>query len=133
MITEATIFPGDQITACGFTFTVWSILYQDCCPSHHDVEFIDDSGKYHHWEEDYDGGHVIRSGKPGLYYRETSGATDDFVIACIMQQQTGPGFTAKIMYQSGPDIFLGYHDTEKNALDAIRKYSETYGYNWKEM
>lgn len=127
------IFPGDQISAMGHTFSVWSILYQDHIDGMYDVEFIDDQDRYHHWKECFDGGQVIRSGEPGSYYRETSGTAGRPVIACIRPRRVGKGYTAKIIYRDGPEVFLGSHGTIEDALAEINRYSTTYRYCWKEM
>lgn len=124
------IHPGDQITALGITATVWSILYQDHCGGTYDVEFIDDQDRYHHWKECYDGGTVTRSGEPGTYYRETSGAYGMSMIARIRFRRNGIGCTATIIRRD-TDIWLGSFRTGKDALQAIHRYDNTL--TWKEM
>ena len=125
------IHPGDQITALGLTFTVWSILYQDHCGGTYDVEFIDDQDRYHHWKECHDGGTVTRSGEPGTYYRETSGAAGADMIARIHPRRNGIGCTATIIKRGGPDVWLGSFRTEEDALKALQY--QTSPLVWKEM
>ena len=129
----APVIPGDQISALGHTFTVWSILYQDRIDDIYDVEFIDDQDRYHHWKQAEDGGQVIRSGECGAYFRETSGAAGLPVIACIRPRRRGPGYTAKIIYRAGPEIFLGSRSTYEGALEEINRYGASHGLCWKEM
>lgn len=131
MITREKINPGDQITALGHTFTVWSILYQDCCGGDYDVEFIDDRDRYHHWKEEYDGGTITRSGEPGDYFRETSGAAGTQMIARIRPRRHGIGYTASIIHRDGTSIWLGSFRTEDDALCAIRYHDSTLA--WKAM
>lgn len=51
---------GDLISALGNTYRVGHIIYQDCYDGNYDVEFLDDTGGYHHWKSLFDGGHVIK-------------------------------------------------------------------------
>lgn len=51
---------GDLISALGYTYKVGHIIYQDCYDGNYDVEFLDDTGGYHHWKSLFDGGHVIK-------------------------------------------------------------------------
>ena len=125
------IRPGDQITALGMTFTVWSILYQDHYDDAYDVEFIDDQDRYHHWKECEDGGTVTRSGEPGTYYRETSGAAGAAMIARVHPRRNGIGCTATIIKRNGPSVWLGSFRTEEDALKSIRQYDSSLA--WKEM
>lgn len=127
------VIPGDQISALGYTFTVWSILYQDRCDGIYDVEFIDDQDRYHHWKQAEDGGAVTRSGEPGIYFRETSGAAGRPVIACIRPRRVGRGYTSRIIYRDGPEIWLGSSSTYDSALKEIRRYGSTHRLEWKEM
>ena len=131
MDTSTKIYPGDQISALGHTFTVWSILYQDHLDGAYDVEFIDDHDRYHHWKECYDGGTVIRSGMPGTYYRETSGAAGCDMIAYVHPRRSGIGCTATIIKRDGPDVWLGSFRTEEDALKALR--NQTSPLVWREM
>ena len=129
------VFPGDRISALGYTFTVWSILYQDHLCGSYDVEFIDDCGRYHHWKEDCDGGRLIREGLPAKYYRETSGAEGDaYPIARIKPRKNGrPGVVAEILRPAGQDVWLGSFSTEESAMQAIEKHSAAAGLIWSEM
>ena len=127
------VYPGDQISALGHTFTVWSILYQDHLCGTYDVEFIDDQDRYHHWKEDSDGGHVVRSGAPGAYFREASGTAGSPVIACIRPRRHGNGYTAKVIYRSGLEVFLGSHSAMESARKELDRYGATRGLVWLEM
>lgn len=123
------IYPGDKITALGLTFTVRSILYQDCLAGFYDVEFIDDQDQYHHWKQAEDGGSVIRSGEPGRYFVNVF---DRSVLAFIRPRRRGNGYTLKIAHRNGLEIFLGSHSTMDSALAAMKRYSTGRGYTWKE-
>lgn len=136
METREKLYPGDQITAMGQAATIWSILYQDMYadPGERDIEFIDTDGNYRHWKECFDGGEVIRSGVPGEYYSEISGACGDGIIARIKPRRSGrPGVVAEILKRKGPDIWLGSFSTEEAAMKAIRDYSATNRLEWRKM
>ena len=71
MDTIRTITHGDRITACGCSFTVDTILYQDYYGDRtgrlpgsdcwgFDIEFKDPRGNYHHWKQNQDLGTVSR-------------------------------------------------------------------------
>ena len=128
------VFPGDRITALGYTFTVWSILYQDHLCGSYDVEFIDDHDRYHHWKQECDGGNVIREGEPAKYFSETSGACGSDIIARIKPRKNGrPGVVAEILRLHGADVWLGSFSSEESAMAAIESYSATHRLAWREM
>lgn len=110
------VFPGDKITAYGLEFTVWQILYQDCICGTYDVEFIDDQARYHHWKQDQDGGHVIRSGIPGDYYFVPDGVEK---IGAIRPARTPGTFTARIINRDGCVAYLGRFSSKEKAHERL--------------
>ena len=125
-MTDKKIFPGDQITAQGHTFTVWRILYQDCISGSYDVEFIDDADGYHHWKQDQDGGHIIRSGRAGNYYLDMY---DRQRIAAILPARQPGTYTARIITRGGAETYLGRY----SSIAAAKTRLDTYCNAWKEM
>ena len=124
------IHPGDQITALGMTFTVWSILYQDHCGGTYDVEFIDDQDRYHHWKECYDGGTVTRFGRPGDYFLSME---DRDTIGAILPARTPGTYSARVITRSGNESYLGRFSRTDYARARLESYAKEHDITWKEM
>ena len=123
---HARIIPGDRISALGYTFTVWIILYQDCYDGIYDVEFLDDRNCYHHWKQQYDGGTVDLSGTPGQYYHNPN---DRSRIACIRESRKPGTYTARIIDLRGNETYLGRYSSIPSALKRL----DNTGAEWRQM
>ena len=135
------INPGDRITAMGYTFDVWTILYQDYFGDQadaptgsdwygHDIEFLDSAGRYHHWKQNQDGGQVIRDGIPGDYFRDDD---NDDHIAAVREARRPGTYTARIIHRDGAEEYLGRFQSREAAADRIRTRGQDDGITWKRM
>lgn len=124
------IYPGDSISALGYTFDVWTILYQDSLAGLYDVEFLDSTGRYHHWKENQDGGHVIREGIPGDYFRDSANVNH---IATVREARTPGTYSARIISRGGTEEYLGRYSTKEAAAKRIQDHGRAYGITWTRM
>ena len=68
----------DMIRFNGSTITIGKVIFWDYYDGIYDVEFVDTTGKYHHWISDTDGGYHIPHTKR-LYDCDGNDVTDLFI------------------------------------------------------